>query len=95
LNLRSDPLNTYHNKTQTIWKESTMAYFTETTTSASGGTRRTAAFFDAVVLKMRQRKMYRQTFNELCTLTSRDLADLGMCRSDFRRLSREAADMVK
>jgi len=72
-----------------------MAYFTDTATTVAGGTRRIAAMMDAIALKMRQRKAYRQTFNELCTLTSRDMADLGMCRSDFRRLSREAADMVK
>jgi len=71
-----------------------MAYFTDTTATASGGTRRIAAMFDAITLKLRQRKIYRQTFNELCTLTQRDMADLGLCRGDFRRLSREAAEMV-
>ena len=51
--------------------------------------------FDAIGLKMRQRKVYRQTYDELCTLTARDLADLGFSRGDFRRLSLEAAEMVK
>lgn len=72
-----------------------MTYFTDTATSAQSPASRIAAFFDAIALKMRQRKVYRQTFDELCTLNSRDLADLGMCRADFRRLSREAAEAVR
>lgn len=69
-----------------------MAYFNDTIASARP--RRIAAFFDAIALKMRQRKVYRKSFNELCTLTNRDLADLGFSRGDFRRLAREAADQV-
>jgi uncharacterized protein YjiS (DUF1127 family) len=72
-----------------------MAYFTDTNVAVSAQPSRIAAFFDAAALKLRQRKVYRQTFNELCTMTSRDLADLGMCRADFRRLSLEAAEMTK
>lgn len=69
-----------------------MAYFNDTLATAQP--RRIAAFFDAIALKLRQRKVYRQSFNELCTLTDRDLADLGLSRGDFRRLAREAADQV-
>lgn len=72
-----------------------MAYFTDTTASAATQPRRIAALFDAISLKLRQRKVYRQTYDELCTLTTRDMADLGFSRGDFRRLAREAADMVK
>ncbi|UWR27575.1 DUF1127 domain-containing protein [Sulfitobacter sp. S223] len=72
-----------------------MAYFTDTTATVSTQPRRIAAMFDAIGLKMRQRKVYRQTYDELCTLTARDLADLGFSRGDFRRLSLEAAEMVK
>ncbi len=72
-----------------------MAYFTDTPAVGSARPSRIAAFFDGVKLRMRQRKVYRQTFNELCTLTARDMADLGLCRADFRRLSLEAADMTK
>jgi uncharacterized protein YjiS (DUF1127 family) len=75
-------------------KEMNMTYFTDATTGTSARPSRVAAFFDAITLKMRQRKAYRRTMNELCTMTSRDLADLGMSRADFRRLSREAAEMV-
>lgn len=72
-----------------------MTYFTDTNAAVSAQPSRIAAFFDAIALKMRQRKAYRQTYNELCTMTSRDLADFGMSRADFRRLSKEAAEMVK
>ncbi|KEJ89341.1 DUF1127 domain-containing protein [Sulfitobacter donghicola] len=72
-----------------------MTYFTDTNVSVSAQPSRTAAFFDTIALKMRQRKVYKQTFDELCTMTARDLADLGLCRADFRRLSKEAAEMVK
>lgn len=71
-----------------------MAYFTGYNVAVSTQPSRIAAFYNAIVLKMRQRKAYRQTYNELCTMTARDLADLGMSRADFRRISREAADMV-
>ena len=69
-----------------------MTYFTDTNAAVSTQPSRIAAFFDAIALKMRQRKAYRQTYNELCTMTARDLADLGMSRADFRRISKEAAE---
>jgi len=72
-----------------------MAYFTETSASVSAQPRRAAAFLDTLSLKLRQRRAYRKTMNELCGLTQRDMGDLGMCRGDFRRLAREAAEMVK
>jgi len=71
-----------------------MTYFTDTN-AVSAQPSRVAALMNAITLKMRQRKVYRQTFDELCTLTARDMADLGFSRADFRRMSREAADMVK
>lgn len=72
-----------------------MTYFTDTNAAVSTQPSRIAAFFDALALKMRQRKAYRQTYNELCTMTARDLADLGMSRADFRRISKEAAEAVR
>jgi uncharacterized protein YjiS (DUF1127 family) len=75
-------------------KEVDMTYFTDANVAGSKPFSRTAALFGAIALKMRKHRAYRQTFNELSTMTSRDLADLGMCRSDFRRISREAADIV-
>ena len=72
-----------------------MAYFTDTNAAIAANPSRIAAFFDAIALKLRQRKAYRQTLNELFTMTARDLADLGLSRGDFRRLALEAAEMVK
>lgn len=71
-----------------------MTYFSDASTSVAARPSRVAAFFDAIALKLRQRRVYRQTYNELCTMTDRDLKDLGMCRGDFRRISREAAEQV-
>lgn len=45
-------------------------------------------------LFMRRRKAYRETFSELNACSSRDLNDLGIARSDIRRLAIEAADAV-
>ena len=72
-----------------------MTYFTDTNGAVSTQPSRIAAFFDAIALKMRKRKAYRQTYNELCTMPARDLADLGMSRADFRRISKEAAEAVR
>ncbi|MBT8458185.1 MAG: DUF1127 domain-containing protein [Boseongicola sp.] len=38
-----------------------------------------------------KRKVYRATFYELSALTDRDLNDLGIARSNIKRLSLEAA----
>lgn len=38
-----------------------------------------------------KRKVYRATFSELAALTDRDLIDLGIPRSNIRRLAMEAA----
>lgn len=39
-----------------------------------------------------RRKVYKDTFHELSQLTDRDLADLGIPRSNIGRLAREAAN---
>lgn len=72
-----------------------MAYFTDTNAVARSNGSRIAALWNAITLKMRQRKVYRQTYNELFSLTQRDLADLGMSRADFRRIAQEAAEITK
>lgn len=72
-----------------------MAYFTDTNAVALSNGSRIAALWNAITLKMRQRKVYNQTYNELFSLTQRDLADLGMSRADFRRIAQEAAEITK
>ncbi|QUJ75126.1 DUF1127 domain-containing protein [Sulfitobacter albidus] len=70
-----------------------MTYYTDTAVRTAAPSR-IAAFWDAITLKLRQRRAYRRTFNELSMMTARDLADLGMSRADFRRIAREAAEMT-
>ncbi len=38
-----------------------------------------------------RRRVYRETYHELSMLTDRDLADLGIPRSNIKRLAQEAA----
>ena len=40
--------------------------------------------------KYRQWRSYRRTVNELSTLTTRELDDLGICRSDIPFVARNA-----
>lgn len=42
----------------------------------------------------RKRRVYNATFTELAGLTTRELADLGFCRGDIRRIAREAAELA-
>ena len=46
---------------------------------------------DRIQDALARRKVYRATYYELSMLTDRDLADLGIPRSDIRRLALEAA----
>lgn len=39
-----------------------------------------------------KRRVYRATYNELSMLTNRDLADLGIPRSNIKRVALEAAN---
>lgn len=46
---------------------------------------------DQIRQALAKRKVYRATFSELAALTDRDLRDLGIPRSNIRRLAMEAA----
>ena len=50
-----------------------------------------AKFVANIRENMARRSVYRQTLRELNDLTDRDLADLGMCRSNIRSVAYEAA----
>ena len=52
---------------------------------------RLAARIDVFRAQTAQRRVYRQTVNELSALSNRDLADLGLSRSDIRGVAFEAA----
>jgi uncharacterized protein YjiS (DUF1127 family) len=49
------------------------------------------AWFDELKTKLAQYRLYRQTFNELCGLSNRELADLGMNRSIIKRVAYQTA----
>ncbi|QFT60378.1 hypothetical protein FIU94_16230 [Sulfitobacter sp. THAF37] len=69
-----------------------MAYSTTTTTAPTSSLlSRIGSGFDALATRYKQYRMYRETFDGLSALSNRDLADLGLSRSDIKRISMEAA----
>ncbi|MEC3861961.1 DUF1127 domain-containing protein [Mesobacterium sp. TK19101] len=68
-----------------------MAYATHTTIYQSGLVARFAALTACWRAESARRKVYRTTLRELRSLTSRDLADLGLSRSMLSSLAYEAA----
>ncbi|MEP3847916.1 MAG: DUF1127 domain-containing protein [Paracoccaceae bacterium] len=48
---------------------------------------------DQLRRSLAHRKVFRKTYYELSMLSDRDLADLGIPRSNIRRLAQEAADV--
>ncbi|UWQ80424.1 DUF1127 domain-containing protein [Leisingera sp. S132] len=48
-------------------------------------------FLDGLLVKFVRYRLYRQTVNELSALTARDLADLGLNRSEIKRVAYQAA----
>ncbi len=71
-----------------------MAYMNQSTTYSSLTERllaSTARILDAAAARQAQRAVYRKTFNELAGLSDRDLGDLGLHRSNIRRIAKETA----
>ncbi|WP_264212998.1 DUF1127 domain-containing protein [Leisingera thetidis] len=48
-------------------------------------------FLDSLMVKFVRYRLYRRTVNELSELTARDLADLGLNRSEIKRVAYQAA----
>ncbi len=46
---------------------------------------------DQIRQALAKRRVYRATFSELAALTDRDLRDLGIPRSNIKRIAKEAA----
>lgn len=69
-----------------------MAFITGTS-PAAGLSDWIAASRDRLRAARRVRAVYRQTFAELAQLTDRDLADLGLHRSQIADVARQAAEM--
>lgn len=65
-----------------------MAYISE---AQSGLMDRVRGFFADLNDRMARAKVYRTTFAELNALSGRELADLGINRTELRRIAYEAA----
>ncbi|MFY0310269.1 DUF1127 domain-containing protein [Leisingera sp. D0M16] len=48
-------------------------------------------FLDALLVKFVRYRLYRKTVSELSELSARDLADLGLNRSEIKRVAYQAA----
>ncbi len=66
-----------------------MAYVNATNTPSFAD--RFAALLSGLETRRKQRSIYRSTFNELSRLSNRELADLGMGRSQIRSIALETA----
>jgi len=56
--------------------------------------RRIARVLDALRQQRTRRAVYRNTYDELSALSGRELADLGIARSDVAAIARRAAQEV-
>ena len=64
-----------------------MAYINVTSARQNTLLATVTATFETLVLHVKQRRMYRTTFNALNELSNRDLADLGLSRSELRHVA--------
>jgi uncharacterized protein YjiS (DUF1127 family) len=70
-----------------------MAYLNTTTRAAGFGLRdRVAAMVRTFNEGAARRRIYRQTMTELCALSDRELADLGITAAMIKRIALEAAN---
>lgn len=67
-----------------------MAYTNTTSAPQTSVFTRIAAAFGAAATRYKNYRLYRETFDGLNALSNRDLADLGLGRSDIRRVAIEA-----
>lgn len=67
-----------------------MAYASDIRTAQSGQSR-ISDFFGDIAARYARYTMYRKTLNELASLSNRDLADMGLCRSQIRSVAYEYA----
>jgi len=68
-----------------------MAYASEILSAERGLVDRVIAIRKAFIQAREQRRVFRTTLNELRSLTPRELADLGISRSEIPFIAREAA----
>ena len=68
-----------------------MAYATETRAAGGSLVQKISEFRAHIADRFAKYQTYRETMNELGSLTDRDLADLGLSRGDMHRVAVEAA----
>ena len=71
-----------------------MAYLTELGLKKSTLIDQITNFWDVVKTGFEKRRMYRRTIQELSSLSTRELSDLGIHRSMIRQIALEATDKV-
>ena len=69
-----------------------MAYLN--TTFAPSFADRARSILTTLKTRRAQNRLYRQTMNELSRLSNRELADLGLCRYDIRRIALETCENI-
>ena len=70
-----------------------MAYASNTQNASQGGiAARVEALIVDVRARMARRKIFNDTFREMAQLSDRDLADLGLHRTEIRRVAWQAAN---
>jgi uncharacterized protein YjiS (DUF1127 family) len=68
-----------------------MAATTHISTRKGVGFGGATAMIENLVARYTRYRIYRQTVNELASLSNRELADLGLNRSELRRVAMQAA----
>ncbi|MGH1578267.1 DUF1127 domain-containing protein [Planktotalea sp.] len=68
-----------------------MAFLTDTFAAQGSFGEKIASLWAQVSEARAKRAVFRQTFSELSSLSSRELADLGIARSMIRRIAYQAA----
>ena len=68
-----------------------MAYLTTTTANDSAILSRITTAIDTLALRIKERRLFRETFDGLSALSNRELADLGLDRSELRAVAWDAA----
>jgi uncharacterized protein YjiS (DUF1127 family) len=71
-----------------------MAYLTEFGLKKSTLIDQITDFWDVVKTGFEKRRVYRRTIQELSSLSTRELSDLGIHRSMIRQIALEASDKV-
>ena len=68
-----------------------MAATTHISTRKGVGFGGVSAMIETLIERYTRYRIYRQTVNELASLSNRELADLGLSRSELRRVALQAA----